>query len=190
MSRELPKIYLGGSITENPDGQHGNSWRIFTESTYDWLDWVNPLDSEDPEEDEYTSTYYRDLVDLDLDLIDSCEGFLYYYQDYAMSIGTGQEQFYAWNMGLPVVVVYEGDPADLSPFVIAHCDAIVTSIEWAVEELERLVEEMYMMVEEPREYLNNKCSENIDEWDTFFTEEPTTETLMDGAAEGYYEEDY
>ena len=188
MSRQYPRIYLGGSISESPDGEWGNEWREWSIETYQWLDLVNPLDTEDPMHDEYTSTYYADLIETDLDLIDSCDAFLYYYEDTAMSIGTGQEQFYAWNMGHPIVVVYDGDPAELSPFVIAHCDIIVGNIEVAIEELERLIADMYLAVEDPSGWLDKHASSKLGEWETFFAVDNTTEILMHGPAEGYYEE--
>lgn len=128
----IPTMYLAGAITAHPDGQHGNGWRSFIQETYDGIEWINPLDYEHPDM-EYGSFYDDLIVERDLMLIDRSDAIIMEVRTDIYQWGTPQEQFYAHGTGTPVIVWYEGDPADLSPWCRFHHDYIATSIEEAVE---------------------------------------------------------
>ena len=128
---------------------------------YSWIDFANPLDGEHPEEDEYHSGYYHDLVHNDLNIIENCDGLLYMYEDGVPQVGSSQEQFYAYYLGIPVVVIYDGDPADASPFLWEHCDCIVPTMEEAAERIEELIAQMRHMAEDPSLYLKSDYSSDL-----------------------------
>lgn len=129
-----PRIYLAGAITFADDGEHGNAWRTFIQNTYTGINWINPLDYEHPDS-EYGTFSDAVIVERDLDLIDTCDGILMEVKTDIHQWGTPQEQFYAHGTNVPVVLIYDGDPADMSPWCRFHGNAVESNIENAIETL-------------------------------------------------------
>ena len=75
---------------------------------------------------------YREIVELDKRDVRSCDAIVVMYAK--PSVGTSMEVFFAWTLGIPVVVVDEsGTP--LSPWLRYHATAVVASKEDAVGKL-------------------------------------------------------
>ena len=73
---------------------------------------------------------YREIVELDKRDVRSCDIIIVMYTQ--PSVGTSMEVFYAWTLGIPVIVINEsGKP--VSPWLRYHSTTIVESKENAAE---------------------------------------------------------
>lgn len=126
------KIYLCGPINGCSDDQ-AKTWR-------EWFKRESELsliaDFVDPMKRDYRgreSNDYREIVELDKRDIRGCDAIIVMYV--APSVGTSMEVFYAWHIGIPVVVIDEsGKP--LSPWMRYHATAVVADREQACVKLQ------------------------------------------------------
>lgn len=123
------KPYLCGPINGCTDAE-ANNWRdavteVFPES-------INPM-KRDYRGKELTN--YREIVDLDKRDIRGAEVMLVNYDK--PSVGTSMEIFYAWQLGIPVVV-WADKETRMSPWMLYHSTAIVHSLAEVVAKLKEI----------------------------------------------------
>jgi nucleoside 2-deoxyribosyltransferase len=131
------KIYLAGPINGCTDDE-ACTWR-------DWFDtphlsnvcapfksasFVNPM-VRDYRGKELTN--YREIVELDKRDIIGCDVVVVMYTK--PSVGTSMEMLYAWENEIPVLLINESGTESLSPWLLYHSTAIVTSKEEAAKKL-------------------------------------------------------
>lgn len=127
----MPKVYLAGPINGCTDDQ-ATTWR-------EWFKFGGMLGATfgfvDPMARDYRgkeAENYREIVDLDKRDIRGVDAVVVMYV--TPSVGTAMEVFYAWTLGIPVIVIDEsGKP--LSPWMRYHASAVVTSKEEAAKKL-------------------------------------------------------
>lgn len=121
------RIYLCGPINGCTDDE-ATTWREWFKSNVVG-EFVDPMkrDYRGREADEY-----REIVDLDKRDIRGVDVVIVMYVK--PSVGTSMEVFYAWTLGLPVIVIDEsGKP--LSPWMRYHATAVVDSKEAAAAKI-------------------------------------------------------
>lgn len=124
------KVYLCGPINGCTDTEAKN-WREAVKEHF-------PA-SVDPMKRDYRGkelTNYREIVDLDKRDIRNCDIILVNYDK--PSVGTSMEVFYAWTLGIPVVV-WAAKDAKLSPWLIYHSTTIVHSLDQVVDKIVEIV---------------------------------------------------
>lgn len=149
----IPRIYLAGAITAATDGERGNVWRKAIAEDYRIVEWVNPLDYESQSQ-EYGTLTDAAIIERDEALIESCDAIIMRTDVSIYQWGTPQEQLYAYQIGVPVILLFDGDPADLSPWCRHRTTYFATSVEEAVESAYRLCtgceyEEGYISTDDP-----------------------------------------
>ena len=75
-----------------------------------------------------------EIVELDKVDVDGADFLLVYFDK--PSVGTSMEVLYAWERGIPVIVVNQSD-RPLSPWLIYHSTEVVDSVAAAVEWIQR-----------------------------------------------------
>lgn len=121
------KIYLCGPINGCGDDE-ATTWR-------EWFKTNVPGDFVDPMKRDYRGREvddYREIVDLDKRDIRGVDAVVVMYVK--PSVGTSMEVFFAWTLGIPVIVIDEsGKP--LSPWMRYHATAVVDSKEVAAAKI-------------------------------------------------------
>lgn len=110
-------VYLCGPINGCSDDE-ATTWR-------EWFKRQFPANYIDPMKRDYRGTEsedYREIVHLDKRDIRGCDVVVVMYVK--PSVGTSMEVFYAYTIGIPVIVIDRSD-APLSPWLRYHSSAIV-----------------------------------------------------------------
>jgi len=128
------RVYLCGPINACNDDQ-ATTWR-------EWFKRCSGLPAVfvDPMKRDYRGKEqidYREIVDLDKRDIRSCDFVVVMYSK--PSVGTSMEVFYAWTLGIAVIVIDKSSDL-LSPWLRYHATAIVTTKGAAVEKLAQWTE--------------------------------------------------
>lgn len=124
------KVYLCGPINGCTDAEAKN-WREAVKEYF-------PA-SIDPMKRDYRGkelTNYREIVDLDKRDIRNSDIILVNYDK--PSVGTSMEVFYAWTLGIPVVV-WAAPNTRLSPWLIYHSTTIVNSLDEVVNKIQEIL---------------------------------------------------
>lgn len=123
-------VYLAGAINGKSDDE-ANGWRDRIIEALPDINFLNPMDRDYRGiEGDHTET----IVEGDLADIDTADAFVAYCP--SPSWGTAMEVLYAARMcQLPVLLVVP-ENAGISPWLRYHSDAIVTSVDGAVEWLD------------------------------------------------------
>ena len=121
-------IYLGGPINGCTDDEC-MTWRETLKGAAPHVTWVDPMarDYRGREADDYQEIVEGDKAD-----IDRCDAMIVNYVK--PSVGTSMEILYAWQRGIPVVVVAAPD-AVISPWLRYHSRRIVASLTEALSEV-------------------------------------------------------
>lgn len=120
-------IYLGGPINGCSDSEV-NDWRSWVKDQLPGLAsriGCGALIPVDPMKRDYRGKEaedYREIVDLDKRDIRGCDAVVVMYTK--PSVGTAMEIFFAWQLGIPVVLIDESSKP-LSPWLRYHSTAIV-----------------------------------------------------------------
>jgi nucleoside 2-deoxyribosyltransferase len=123
------KVYLCGPINGCTD-EEATNWREKVKTFFPY--------SIDPMKRDYRGVeklLYREIVDLDKRDIRNSDIILVNYDK--PSVGTSMEVFYAWTLGIPVVVWCSPD-ARLSPWLVYHSTSIIHSLETAVLKIKEI----------------------------------------------------
>ena len=134
MTGSKPAIYLGGAINDVEDP---HSWRdeIKAEYPHQSVRFLDPLDrfdataSEikivDPPADGPNEVTPKEIVHGDLELLSETDGLFVRWQTDCQMAGTPMEIAYCHRAyKIPIVVWFEGEIEDLSPWVRFHADTI------------------------------------------------------------------
>lgn len=129
----MPKVYLAGPINGCSDDE-ATTWREWFKGFN--VGWAREtFVFVDPMKRDYRgkeAENYQEIVDLDKRDIRGVDVVVVMYVK--PSVGTAMEVLYAWNLGIPVIVIDEsGKP--LSPWLKYHASAVVTSKEEAAKKL-------------------------------------------------------
>jgi nucleoside 2-deoxyribosyltransferase len=130
MNPETIKVYLCGPIN-GCTNEEARNWREVVK--------IHFPASVDPMKRDYRGkelSNYREIVDLDKRDIRNCDIVLVNYDK--PSVGTSMEVFYAWTLGIPVVVWTSRD-ARLSPWLIYHSTTIVNSLDEVVSKIQEIL---------------------------------------------------
>jgi len=112
------KVYLCGPINGCTDDE-AHTWRDVFQATFPWAECIDPM-ARDYRGNEHED--YREIVELDKRDVRSCDAVVVMYAK--PSVGTSMEVFYAWTLGIPVVVIDQsGKP--ISPWLRYHATAVV-----------------------------------------------------------------
>jgi nucleoside 2-deoxyribosyltransferase len=113
------KIYLAGPINGCTDSE-ATSWRYAVKQLHS--DVLDPMvrDYRGRESDNI-----KEIVEGDKADIDSCDGMIVWFE--RPSVGTSMEVLYAYDRGIPVVVINRSFAA-ISPWLLYHSKCIVGSI--------------------------------------------------------------
>jgi len=123
------RVYLCGPINGCTD-EECNDWR--EEITKSFPDAINPM-IRDYRGKEAES--YREIVDLDKRDVRNADCILVNYSK--PSVGTSMEVFYAWSLGIPVIV-WRAPGASISPWLRYHSTALTHSLSDAIAKLEEI----------------------------------------------------
>ncbi len=127
---ETTKVYLCGPINGCTD-EEAKDWRAEVKRYF--------LASIDPMKRDYRGkelTNYREIVDLDKRDIRNSDIILVNYDK--PSVGTSMEVFYAWTLGIPVIVWCKSD-AKPSPWLIYHSTSIVHSLDEVIAKIKEII---------------------------------------------------
>ncbi len=126
--RMKPKIYLCGPINGCTDDE-ATTWREWFKNSGVAADFVDPMKRDYRGKE---ASDYREIVELDKRDIRGCDAVVVMYVK--PSVGTSMEIFFAWTIGVPVIVIDESDKP-VSPWLRYHSTAVVKSKESASEKL-------------------------------------------------------
>lgn len=120
------KVYLGGPINGCTD-----------EECKDWREQVKVFYPKaiDPMVRDYRgreAECFAEIVELDKEDIRNADVLLVSYSK--PSVGTSMEIFYAWSIGKPIVLWHQPE-ISLSPWLLYHCTAFVTSLKEALNKV-------------------------------------------------------
>lgn len=133
------KIYLAGPIKDKSSSA-ANGWREVIEDVYEdelSVHIVNPLKLELSDgrtkldicgNDELVDHFGDEIVETDLACIRGCTGVLVNWDDSTQTAGTPMEMMHAKEYGVPVALVYKGNPRNISPFLKYFSDIVFRSI--------------------------------------------------------------
>ena len=119
------RIYLAGPIFQSEDSECID-WRKEAKKLLDGYEIIDPMDRD------YrgvTDEFYKNIVEEDKALIDSCDILLV--NHIKPSVGTSMEILYAWERRIHVVVVSEN--SENSPWLIYHAHKIFPSLRQAIK---------------------------------------------------------
>ena len=119
------RVYLAGPIFQSEDSECID-WREEAKQLLDGHETIDPMDRD------YrgvTDKFFKEIVEEDKALIDSCDILLVNY--IKPSVGTSMEILYAWERKICAVVVSEN--SENSPWLIYHSHEIFSSLKKAVE---------------------------------------------------------
>lgn len=124
------RVYLAGPINGCTDAECVQ-WReqIKADAALQHIGFIDPM-RRDYRGREAAS--YREVVDLDKRDVRAADAVLVNYVK--PSVGTSMEVFYAWTLGVPVVLWCARDAA-LSPWLLYHSTTLVHSLEDARDKL-------------------------------------------------------
>jgi nucleoside 2-deoxyribosyltransferase len=122
------RVYLCGPINGRSDDD-AKGWREYAKQHLS--DTVDPM-SRDCRGRELEPGIAKEIVENDKEDILSCDALLVYYDK--PSVGTSMEILFAHQLGKSMVLVDKSDKP-LSPWLLYHCDAIVKSLDQAIEVL-------------------------------------------------------
>lgn len=125
-----PKIYLCGPINGCTDTEC-KDWR--DEVKFYHINCIDPMKRDYRGKEQVA---YREIVDLDKRDIRNSDIILVNYDK--PSVGTSMEVFYAWTLGIPVIVWCKPD-AVLSPWMKYHSTSIVHTMKEAIEKIKEIV---------------------------------------------------
>ena len=117
-------VYLCGPINGCSDDE-ATTWREWFKKCGMDIRYIDPMkrDYRGKEHEDY-----REIVDLDKRDIRGCDAVVVMYVK--PSVGTSMEVFFAWTLGIPVIVIDEsGKP--ISPWLRYHATAVVADKESA-----------------------------------------------------------
>ena len=120
------KVYLCGPINGRSDSDC-KDWREYAKGKLP--DTLDPMDR-DYRGREHEA--FEEIVEKDKDDIRASGALLVYYDK--PSVGTSMEVFYAWTLGIPVIVVDASD-RPISPWLRYHATAIEKSLDGAIARL-------------------------------------------------------
>jgi nucleoside 2-deoxyribosyltransferase len=115
------KVYLCGPINGCTDSEC-KDWR---EEAKQFFSWIDPMKRDYRGQE---AVAYREIVDLDKRDIRKADALLVNYTK--PSVGTAMEIYYAWTLGIPVVLWCAPD-AVISPWLRYHSTSIVHSFDSA-----------------------------------------------------------
>lgn len=124
------RVYLCGPINGCTDSEC-TDWREATK-----LYFPNSIDPMVRDYRGKEAEAYREIVELDKRDIRNSDVILVNYDK--PSVGTSMEVFYAWTLGIPVVVVAAKD-ARISPWLRYHSTCIVHSFSDALDKIDIIV---------------------------------------------------
>ena len=127
------KVYLCGPINGCSDDE-ATTWREWFKRSGCDADFVDPMKRDYRGKE---ASDYREIVELDKRDIRGCDAVVVMYVK--PSVGTSMEIFFAWTIGVPVIVIDESDKP-VSPWLQYHSTAVVKAKESALEKLKEWFE--------------------------------------------------
>lgn len=124
------KVYLAGPINGCTDAE-ANDWRTEAKQRLVGHEYLDPM-TRDFRGRENEPGIDTEIVLGDKEDIKRCNGVLVYYEK--PSVGTAMEVLYAWERGIPVVVVNKSSKP-LSPWMTYHTVHQVKTIKQAIDKL-------------------------------------------------------
>lgn len=131
-------VYLAGPILHVAD--HGETWRDTVTSEYSTVfDWVNPLKHADNPDGVTHIDDAAEIVATDTQLIADSDAMLVNWE-LVPTAGTPIEMYIAQHeYNMPVVVVWDDNDRDLSPWVRVYSTTVVETVDAGVLTLKELV---------------------------------------------------
>lgn len=113
-------IYLCGPIADRTDDQC-RGWREYVKEHFNGH-CLDPM-RRDYRNVEIDRELAEKIVEDDLEDISNSDGLLVYFDN--PSVGTSMEVFHAYRAGKRVVIVNASGRKTISPWLMAHCDAVI-----------------------------------------------------------------
>jgi len=111
----MKRVYLSGALSSSGDIF---AWQDSISDEYDDHEFVNPYTLNDFDiGDKSIYEYPEKVVEPALEELEQCDGMLVHWQDSTFLVGTVMEIKHAWENDIPVMIWYEGNRDDLSPWL-------------------------------------------------------------------------